>query len=292
VALLAIGLLLVFGLGYLVFKRITQPVKQLVLATERAAEGDLTFRVDVVSHDEIGLLSAAFNEMIATREEAERALTLGEEEQRRLADENAVNATVGRIVSSSLDIREVYDAFDKQVRTLVRFDWLAISILDEEMDGQRIDYVSVDAIPDLIPGTRLKLANTFVGSITEHRGPLAETLSLSTSTDKKQSLVKPIVEAGFHALLGVPLFSRDRVIGVLVFASKQRMPYSESEIAAASTVADQVAGAIVISQTYIELQDTQGGLLQALSELPNPSRTTTGACRASRGPGWTAGGAR
>jgi len=45
------------------------------------------------------------------------------------------------------------------------------------------------------------------------------------------------------------------------------MPYSENEITAASTVADQVAGAVAISQTYIEMQDTQGGLLQALSEL-------------------------
>ncbi len=267
VALLVMGLLLVFALGYLVFKRITQPVKQLVLATQHAAEGDLTSRVDVTSHDEIGLLSAAFNEMIATREEAERALLLGEEEQRRLADENVVNATIGRIVSSSLDIREVYDAFAKQVRTLVRFDWLAVSIMDEKMDSQHIDYVSADAIPDLKIGTRLKLENTFVGSVTERRVTLAETLSPSISTDKKQTLVKPIVEAGFQALLGVPLFSRDKVIGVLLFASKQRMPYSESEIAAASTVADQVAGAIVISQTYIELQDTQGGLLQALSEL-------------------------
>lgn len=95
VALLVIGLLLVFGLGYLVLKRITQPVKQLVLATQSAADGDLTSRVNVASHDEIGLLSEAFNEMIATREEAERALLIGEEEQRRLADENAVNAIIG-----------------------------------------------------------------------------------------------------------------------------------------------------------------------------------------------------
>lgn len=176
----------------------------MVLATQRAAEGNLISRVYVASHNEIEVLSAAFNEMIETREEAERALLLGEEEQRRLADENAVNATIGRIVSSSLDIREVYDAFAKQVRTLVRFDWLAISILDEDMEFQHIDYVSVDAIPDLTVGTRLNLENTFVRSVTQNRRPLAGTLHPSTSADKKQTLVKPIVEAGFHALLGVP----------------------------------------------------------------------------------------
>ncbi|MCH7909551.1 MAG: HAMP domain-containing protein, partial [Candidatus Hydrogenedentes bacterium] len=147
----------VFGGALLVFSRITKPVNKLVLATERAAQGDLSARVEVVSSDEIGLLGAAFNEMIANREAAERALLLSEEEQRRLADANAANATIGRIVSSSLDIREVYDAFVQEVHTLVRFDWVAISILDRDMKTQRIDYVSDEAIPLLQRGTSLPL---------------------------------------------------------------------------------------------------------------------------------------
>ena len=262
--LLLVGLVLVFGSVLLVFQRITKPVRKLVLATERAAEGDLTARVEVVSNDEIGLLGAAFNEMISNRQEAERALLLSEEEQRRLANENAVNASIGRIVSSSLDIREVYDAFAQEVRTLVRFDWLAISILDHDLETQRIEYVSKNVVPYLGKGASLALKDTFVGAVAEHRDFI-----MATIDSGEYSFLGPIAEAGFHAVLGVPLFSRDRVIGALIFASNDEIPYSEGEISAARAVADQVAGAIANAQTYAERQETQSQLLRAHDELEN-----------------------
>jgi len=261
VALLVVGIVFVFGAAFFVFKRITKPVRQLVVATQKVAGGDLSVRVEETHHDEIGLLSAAFNEMIATREEAERALLIGEEEQRRLTDENAVNATIGRIVSSSLDITEVYDAFAKQVRTLVRFDWLAVPIFDQDMKGQRIDYVSSDSISRLKRGTWMKREGTFIGSVADQRDVVAVALDYDQEMIEEFPTMTPVAKAGFHGLLGVPLFSRDRVIGVLTFASKELAPYTQSEIAAASTVADQVAGAIAISQTYSELQEAQTELL-------------------------------
>jgi len=267
--LLIVGIGLVFGGTLMVFSRISHPVNKLVEASNKVTAGDLSARVEVISNDEIGLLGAAFNEMVANREQAESALVLSEEQQRRLADENAVNATIGRIVNSSLHLDDVYDAFTQEVRTVVRFDWLAISILDRELEHQRIDYVSEQLVPYLRRGTSLGLKGSFVGAVVEHRACLVETFDDQDAIEGKYLTVSPIAQAGFHSILGVPLFSRDRVIGALVFASAEKIPYSESETAVARNVAEQVAGAIANAQIYAERQEAQTELLRAHDELEN-----------------------
>ena len=269
IIMLVVGLVFVFAGVFLVVRRLTNPVNELVSATKKAGEGDLSARVGVVSNDEIGMLGTAFNKMIASREDAERALVLSEGEQRRLADENGVNASIGRIISSSLDLEDVYDAFAQEVHTLIRFDWLVVSILDRDMKSQRIDYVSEPNLPCLKNGTLLPLKGSFVGAVAAHRDFLVEILTYGEGMGEGFHSVRPIAEPGFHAVLGVPLFSRDRVIGVLVFASNGEIPYSTSEIAVARNVADQVAGAISNAQIYAEREETQAQLRRAHDELEN-----------------------
>ena len=267
--LLAIGLVFVFGGALFVFKRVTNPVSELVAATKKVAEGDLSTRVESTSKDEIGLLGTAFNEMIAKREAAERALVLSEETQRKLANENSHNASIGRIVNSSMDLKDVYDAFAEEVRSLVHFDWLAISLIDHASQTQRIDYVSAQKVPQLRQGTSLRLKGTLVGAIAEHRNYQAETFSSRDGIDGKYPSVGPIASAGLRSVLGVPLVSRNLMIGALVFASDEETPYSESEIVAAGNVADQVAGAIGNAPVYAERQEAQTQLLRAHHELEN-----------------------
>ena len=57
--------LLVVGAAWFVSGGIVAPVRRLVEATRRLGAGDLEARVDPVTRDEIGVLSAAFNEMAA-----------------------------------------------------------------------------------------------------------------------------------------------------------------------------------------------------------------------------------
>ena len=59
--------------------RLTGPIRELRLATERVASGELTHRVPVASGDELGQLAAAFNTMAGRIAES----------QRQLADANA-----------------------------------------------------------------------------------------------------------------------------------------------------------------------------------------------------------
>jgi class 3 adenylate cyclase len=62
-------------LTLLLTRSVLSPVRELVAATERVKEGDLSARVMVTSGDEIGQLARSFNEMLTGLEERERLRT-------------------------------------------------------------------------------------------------------------------------------------------------------------------------------------------------------------------------
>jgi len=60
-----------FELTMLVTRSVLAPVRDLLAATERAKEGDLSVRVPVASGDELGRLTASFNDMLSGLSERE-----------------------------------------------------------------------------------------------------------------------------------------------------------------------------------------------------------------------------
>ena len=64
---------------------------------------------------------------IVERRLAEEAMTRSEDEARRLAQENAVLAEIGRIVNSSLGLDKVHESIAQQVHKLIPFDRMSIA---------------------------------------------------------------------------------------------------------------------------------------------------------------------
>ena len=64
--------------------------------------------------------------------QAEEALQRSEEAAKRIAQENATMAEIGRIISSTLNIEEVYEHFAEEVRKLIPFDRIAINIINHD----------------------------------------------------------------------------------------------------------------------------------------------------------------
>jgi methyl-accepting chemotaxis protein len=62
--LLVVGVLVALGLGLIIARIITRPVRELASVVETIANGDLTRQVEQHSKDEVGALSASFKKMV------------------------------------------------------------------------------------------------------------------------------------------------------------------------------------------------------------------------------------
>lgn len=72
VTLLAVALILSFFIA----QKVTKPLESLVAGTRAVKKGELDYRIEVTTHDELGELSASFNEMVGDLREKERVKVL------------------------------------------------------------------------------------------------------------------------------------------------------------------------------------------------------------------------
>jgi signal transduction histidine kinase len=75
------GVVMVFGIGYLIARRIVQPIIRLVQTSQAIAKGDLDRRTGLARKDEIGILANSFDTMTT---ELQRLLKLQREEASKL----------------------------------------------------------------------------------------------------------------------------------------------------------------------------------------------------------------
>ena len=76
------------GVGYIFSRRLTSPLLRLVEGTRTVAAGDLDYRIQVSSRDEIGQLMDSFNKMIVSIKENQQLARERELERQRVEEEN------------------------------------------------------------------------------------------------------------------------------------------------------------------------------------------------------------
>ena len=92
---------------------------------------------------------------ITLRKEAEDALQRSEEAATRLAQENATVAEIGQIISSTLNIEEVYERFAEEVRKVLPFDRVSVNTMDPDLTSITITYTFGVKIGDSEEGIRI-----------------------------------------------------------------------------------------------------------------------------------------
>ena len=93
----------------------------------------------------------------------------GGESARRLVQETEVVAEVGRIISSSLDINDVYDRFADELRKVIPFDRVSLNIVDLESGTFSVPYSEGIDVPDRRPGDVIPLATSVTEEVSRTR---------------------------------------------------------------------------------------------------------------------------
>ncbi|NKQ37505.1 MAG: response regulator [Chloroflexi bacterium] len=82
-AIAVISVLIGLMMALLLSRSITDPLQQMINATERVSEGDLSYRVDIQTGDELSLLGEHFNQMTSRLDQTLQQMEAEIEERRR-----------------------------------------------------------------------------------------------------------------------------------------------------------------------------------------------------------------
>ena len=200
---------------------------------------------------------------ITERKQAEGALRRSEEEAQRLLHETAIMAEVGRIISSTLDIEEVYERFAGEVQKLIPFDRISINEVNLSEGSAAPVYVSGLEVPTRKAGDVYPLARSVAEEIIRRRAGLLVSRDAMEEFVNRTPMYLPIYQAGIRSMIGVPLISQDRVVGTLVLGSVQPNPYSEQDLKLAERIGNQISGAIANTQLFRDYKKTGEDLRQS-----------------------------
>lgn len=210
---------------------IVNPIKQLVLGTQKIAQGDLDYRVPIKSKDEIGDLAMAFNQM--TEDLKQYVLELNKEkdhllqlkmalEQRTIELEDTLVrmqniqqelirsekfAIIGRLASSvAHELRNPLASLKN-----ISYYLLRIESINDEKVRKMIEMLSIDVsrankiVTDLLDYSRVKKLNKLPTQIDEFLESLLNTIALPGNIAVKRNFEK--IEA---------CIDQDRITQVLI----------------------------------------------------------------------------
>ena len=202
------------------------------------------------TEDEIALVQAISDQVGLALENAR----LFADTQRR-AEQMATVNRIGLSINSDLDMKGVLNALYEQINRMLDIDSFYVALYDEStgmiefplLVGEE-GTVELAARPiDEVPGV--------TGYVIELRQPL-HLEDLRTLPDDAPFDIVAVDENPTNSYIGVPLMSRDRVIGVLSVQSRRPNAYSEADLRLLETVATQASIAIENARAYERLAET------------------------------------
>ena len=174
--------------------------------------------VSPLRHGEEGFRCVAMVQDITQRKRVELALQESEQESRQLAEERSSLADIGRIISSSLDIHEIYEQFADRVKTLIPFDRLAVGLHDSER-GMGIIAYEFGLPSHLHEGSSWTLTGTLASEAIQSGSPVLFTCEDEDEVARQYPGELNDFHGGTQSFVCVPLLSREEVIGSIYFKS-------------------------------------------------------------------------
>ena len=251
---------------------ISSPLLKLQASASMIAEGDLDTFVDKSARDEIGLLAqhldimrqsikqlfGELHESKAKIEEHSRTLEQRVEvrtrELARSVEELEALGEISQAVNSTLDLETVLTSIVRHAVQLSKADAGTIYEFDEneEVFLPRINYGADQAFLEALRETKLRKEDQTVIGHAARKGAPDQIADIAAVPDYP---LRHLKQAGYRALLALPLLREDRLIGGLVVRRKTAGEFPAPVVDLLQTFAAQSVLAIHNARLFHEIEE-------------------------------------
>jgi PAS domain S-box-containing protein len=249
--------------GVFIRARILAPLEALRKGAAAFTAGDLVYRVEVDTGDELEHLAREYNQMAATlRESQQRLASLAREREREAEDAQARLREMTALIQSgraitSLDLQDVLGRLAYEVARAVQGDRCSIYVLDAkqrrlvlraEWDGQpSAARVAKRNGQEMADPVTFEWGEGIVGWVARE----GKSLFLANAQADKRFVAKSPNDSDIAAVIGVPLVLDNSVVGVLQASTRPGTPaFDPSDQRLLATFASQAVAAIQNSFLY------------------------------------------
>src|SRR5215467_241300 len=256
--LFLIGLGMALIASWFLARRVVRPVRILSEGVERIGAGDLGYRLDLKTGDEIEVLADEFNKMTTQLKESYSNLEQKVEDRTReltesLEQQTATSDILGVIASSHTDVQPVLDAVAERAARLCDANDAQVFRLEGDFH-HRVAFFGSTPGPE---STELFPVNpdTVRGrSILQRRSIHVHDMALEVDSEYPASKIH-LERFGTRTILAMPLLREGIPLGVIVIRRKEVRPFTDKQIALLKTFADQAVIAIENVQLFQEIQE-------------------------------------
>lgn len=176
-------------------------------------------------------------------------------------------AQIGRIMTSSEDIDEVYDRFTEAVTSVIPADRLSIVVVDSEARQQKARYYAGMDVPLATLDVWRPLEGQVIETVVLSQAPQIVDESNVAAVLAESPRLQDGIAAGLRTWMDVPVILEQTVVAVMRFMSRTPNAYGARSKALAELIAAQVAGAVANAQSIESLLATQAELARSNAEL-------------------------
>jgi diguanylate cyclase (GGDEF)-like protein len=172
-----------------------------------------------------------------------------QKELRKREQELALINRLARVISSSLNIKEVYGVFIAELKEAVGVDWATIALI--EGDEIRLEVLSTEVGSAWQEGEKMPLKGTGTEWVANHKEVLIEP---DLAVHRKFRTGEGHLKHGIRSIVYLPLMVKNEAIGSLIIASRKPNAYPAGQIRLLERLAFQIAMPVENSRLYAKAE--------------------------------------